>query len=110
MQLSQVLQTLELPHDGSEITYDEAKAQYRLLIQVWHPDKYAHNDKLLAMSTSKMKEINAAWDILEKHFASGADTAVRSVSVPEVNVDHSRVALRRFIFQQIYGNAGIYYY
>lgn len=35
MELSQAFQILEIPA-GS--TYDEAKAAYRLLVKVWHPD------------------------------------------------------------------------
>ena len=52
-------------------TFDEAKAAYRQLVQVWHPDKHAHNEKLQAKATSKIKEINAAWLEVEAYFKNG---------------------------------------
>lgn len=39
-------------------TFDEAKAAYRQLVQVWHPDKHAHNEKLQAKAMElKKREI-----------------------------------------------------
>lgn len=110
MELSQALQTLDIPLDVTAVTFDEAKEQYRLLIHVWHPDRHSHNQKLQDKATNKVQEINAAWDVLEKHFASGASVAVRGVSVPDSIVDNRREALRRFIFRQIYSNFGMFHY
>lgn len=56
-------QSFEILEISSDVNYEEAKAAYRLLVQVWHPDKHSHNDKLHAKATNKIKEINAAWTV-----------------------------------------------
>lgn len=58
---------LEISQDS---TYDEAKAAYRLMAQVWHPDKYTHNENLHAKATEKFKQINAAWSEIDAYFKS----------------------------------------
>ena len=55
-----------------EATYEEAKASYRLMCQVWHPDKHTHSEQLHAKATSKIKEINAAWSQIEDYFKDAA--------------------------------------
>jgi DnaJ-class molecular chaperone len=69
MDLNRCFEILEI---SPESTYEEAKAAYRLMAHVWHPDKHAHNDKLYARATSKFKEINAAWSDIEAYFKHGA--------------------------------------
>jgi hypothetical protein len=59
-------------------TFDEAKTAYRQLVQVWHPDKHAHNEKLQAKATGKIKEINAAWLEVEAYFKSGGAEAPKA--------------------------------
>lgn len=59
-------------------TFDEAKAAYRQLVQVWHPDKHAHNEKLQAKATGKIKEINAAWIEVEAYFKNGGAQAAET--------------------------------
>jgi len=80
MNLSQCLDILEVPRDASSVTFEEAKEAYRLLVQVWHPDKYGHNEKLCAKATCKMQVINAVWDQVEAHFKAGTATAIMRVS------------------------------
>ncbi len=49
-------------------TADEIKKSYRKLSMQYHPDKVAHlGDEFRAIAETKMKEINAAYDYLEKH-------------------------------------------
>jgi len=55
---------------SSDATYGDAKAAYRLMAQVWHPDKHSYNDKIHTKATNKLKEINAAWSTLEEYFKS----------------------------------------
>lgn len=69
MNINDCYKTLEIPPDS---TYEEAKAAYRLMAQVWHPDKHSHNDKIHAKATAKLKEINAAWNNIEGHFKNSA--------------------------------------
>ncbi|HSF66213.1 MAG TPA: DnaJ domain-containing protein [Nitrospiraceae bacterium] len=45
-------------------TPEEIKQSYRLLLQVWHPDRFQHNPQLLAKAEQKTREINAAFDTL----------------------------------------------
>lgn len=71
MNLNQCLDILEIPRDVTAVTFEEAKAEYRLVVQVWHPDRYGHNDKLLAKATRKMQEINAAWNEVDSYFQGG---------------------------------------
>ncbi len=68
MNLNRNFDVLEI---SSDATFEDAKAAYRLMVQVWHPDKHAHNEKLQAKATSKIKEINRAWLEVEAHFLNG---------------------------------------
>jgi cytochrome c-type biogenesis protein CcmH/NrfG len=58
----------ELLEISPDATYEEAKAAYRLMAQVWHPDKHSLNDKIHAKATSKFKELNAAWSDIQEYF------------------------------------------
>jgi len=66
-ELKRCFEILEVSPDA---TYDEAKAAYRLMVQVWHPDKYSYNDKVHAKATNKFKELNNAWSDAEAYFKS----------------------------------------
>ncbi|NVN97606.1 J domain-containing protein [Candidatus Nomurabacteria bacterium] len=57
---------------SSSASHEEAKVAYRLMCQVWHPDKYTHSEQLHTKATSKIKEINDAWSHLEEFFKNGA--------------------------------------
>lgn len=105
MDLNSCLDILEIPRNSSPATFEQAKAAYRLIVQVWHPDKYSHNQKLHEMATEKLKLINAAWDVVEKHFNSGNDMAVKRVTEEELEW---RLHIRKTIFRQIYANAGYF--
>ena len=56
-----------------EATDDEIKTAYRNLARKYHPDKYRDSD-LAEMAGEKMKEINAAYDEVQK-IRSGKTTA-----------------------------------
>lgn len=45
-------------------TPEEITQAYRLLLQVWHPDRFHHNPTLLTKAEQKSREINAAFDTL----------------------------------------------
>lgn len=49
---------------------DEVKAAYRALAKKYHPDNYANNP-LADLAAEKMKEINEAYDTVQKMRASG---------------------------------------
>ncbi len=52
---------LEIPESASP---EEIKQAYRLLLQVWHPDRFHHNPDLLAKAEKKTRDINAAFATL----------------------------------------------
>jgi hypothetical protein len=45
-------------------TPDEIKEAYRLLVQVWHPDRFHHRPALLAKAEEKSGKINVAFETL----------------------------------------------
>src|SRR6267143_1637518 len=45
-------------------TPEEIKESYRLLLQVWHPDRFHHRPKLLAKAEQKSGKINVAFETL----------------------------------------------
>jgi hypothetical protein len=45
-------------------TPDEIKESYRLLLQVWHPDRFHHRPKLRAKAEQKSGKINVAFETL----------------------------------------------
>src|SRR5205085_7988831 len=45
-------------------TPEEIKDSYRLLLQVWHPDRFHHRPALLAKAEEKSGKINVAFETL----------------------------------------------
>lgn len=58
-------------------TDDEIKKAYRDLARKYHPDKYAGTD-LAEVAGEKMKEINAAYDQIQKERAAGISSSYGS--------------------------------
>lgn len=59
--------TLGVSRDASD---DEVKQAYRALARKYHPDKYRDSD-LADVAEEKMKEVNAAYDEIQRMRASG---------------------------------------
>ena len=57
-EINQYYKILELEPGAS---LDEVKEAYRDLAFVWHPDRFAHNTRLQARATIRLKEINEAY-------------------------------------------------
>jgi curved DNA-binding protein CbpA len=55
------LRVLDLGSDASEASIRTA---YRLLIKVWHPDRFQNDTKLKQAAEEKLKEINTAYEFL----------------------------------------------
>lgn len=55
-------------------TDDEIKEAYRALVKKYHPDKFADSD-LAELANEKMKEINSAYDEIQKMREGGAGSS-----------------------------------
>lgn len=44
---------------------DEIKTAYRDLAQVWHPDRFAHDERLRRKAEQNLQRINQAYQVLE---------------------------------------------
>jgi len=60
-EVSRCCRVLNVQHGA---TFEEVKTAYRDLVQVWHPDRFAGNERLQASAQDKLKEINLAWEYL----------------------------------------------
>ena len=57
----------------ADATSQQVKVAYRDLVQVWHPDRFAHNSRLVAQAQANMIKINQSYGILRDHFARMQD-------------------------------------
>ena len=55
-------------------TDDEIKEAYRALVKKYHPDKFADSD-LAELANEKMKEINSAYDEIQKMREGGGSSS-----------------------------------
>jgi hypothetical protein len=60
-EISRCCRVLGVKHGAS---LEEVKKVYRDLVQVWHPDRFAGNDRLRAKAEEQTKEINLAFEYL----------------------------------------------
>ena len=44
------------------VSFEELKTAYRDMVNVWHPDRYAHNPRLQKKAERKLQELNAAYE------------------------------------------------
>jgi len=64
-ELKKYFDLLELPPTAQ---WDEITAAYRELIKVWHPDRFANDEKLRGRAEAKSKELNEAVRQLRRHY------------------------------------------
>ena len=67
-QISAYLELFDLPDAFTEA---QLKQAYHDLVQVWHPDKHSHNERLRQKADEKMKEINQAYEVLQSRLVNG---------------------------------------
>ena len=77
-------------------TDDEIKTAYRNLARKYHPDKYRDSD-LSDLANEKMKEINAAYDEIQKMRAAKSSTAGSGFNPGEHAGDARFADVRRLI-------------
>jgi len=70
-------QALEILGLGPDATSEDIKQAYRDLVKVWHPDRFSDGSRVRRKAEEKLKEINAAYDLLQ-----GYDPALRARSTP----------------------------
>lgn len=58
---------LDLPRNASRVEIDDA---YRLLVRVWHPDRFNHSPELQSATEAKLKRINEAYAVLTEGSSS----------------------------------------
>ena len=73
------LRILELQGNPSP---SEIKDAYRLLVKVWHPDKYSHDPKLQQRAQEKVKLVNSAYEWLNSHIYETDAGPNESVNIP----------------------------
>jgi len=61
MDFKEACAILEVSQDAS---WDDIQAAYRLLVQVWHPDRFGHNPKLQDQAAARLKRINLAYETI----------------------------------------------
>jgi hypothetical protein len=78
-QISAYLELFDLP---DAFTEPQLKQAYHDLVQVWHPDKHSHNERLRKKADEKMKEINQAYALLQSRLINGTFRFDRPTSRP----------------------------
>lgn len=78
--IGKFLELFDLKRDFSQ---EELKAAYRDLVQVWHPDKYAENERLRTRAEAKIKEINDAYKELQNVLSRQAPLNSRPSTAPK---------------------------
>lgn len=62
--LTQYFEILELEPGSAQ---QEIKQAYRDLVNIWHPDRFEHNQRLKEKATEKLKMVNLAYDKLKDY-------------------------------------------
>jgi len=66
--LRRCFELLELSLDAST---KEIKRQYRDLVNIWHPDRFSHSERLKEKAETKLTEINTAYEEVMAYVESG---------------------------------------
>jgi hypothetical protein len=69
MEFRKALRLLEVP-DGASLDAERLRSAHRMLVKVWHPDRFAGDAEMVATATKRLAEINAAYAFLKAHLAA----------------------------------------
>lgn len=88
MDLKPYFDTLELCPGASP---EEIRQAYIDLVNVWHPDRFAHNPRLKERAEKKSRDINAAYKILTSRLGANRKTGsgVQTGRTPGVQTGHT---------------------
>src|SRR5689334_20352258 len=67
---AEAYRTLDL-QPGADL--GSVRQAYRLLVKVWHPDRFTHDPGLQAASDEKLKHINASYQAIVAFLAGGSE-------------------------------------
>jgi len=65
--INQCIEILGLKPGASQ---EEVNQAYRDLVNVWHPDRFADNQRLQKKAEGKLKEINASYEYIKPFYRS----------------------------------------
>jgi tetratricopeptide (TPR) repeat protein len=83
--LEECYRLLEVPHGASA---EEIRKAYRLLVNVWHPDRFEHSSELRAAAQQKLQAINLAYErIREAPLAAGGGPPAESGGARDAQLD-----------------------
>lgn len=57
----------EILNISPDSSFEEVKQAYKDLVQIWHPDRYAHNRRLQQRAEEEFKNINSAYENIKKN-------------------------------------------
>ena len=77
---------------SSSASDDEVKDAYRKLARKYHPDNYVNNP-LSDLATEKMKEINEAYDEVQRQRKNGGSAMAAAMAIPMAAIASSRAIL-----------------
>jgi hypothetical protein len=87
-QLSKCYQLLGLEAGASQ---EQVRQAYRDLVNVWHPDRFSHDQRLRLIAQEKLKEINGAHEFLKASFfeasIASAANATSEAEAPNTEPD-----------------------
>jgi uncharacterized membrane protein len=80
---------------------EDLKQAYKDLAQVWHPDRFAHNPRLKSKAEDKLKQINQAYEVLDRALIERAKfQAAKAAARSADPSDQTAEQLAREVYQQ----------
>lgn len=79
MDIKRCFEILELNPDAS---IDEAKQAYKDLVNIWHPDRFSTNPRLIQKAEKKLKEVNQAYETLKSLLPSKPELEKEAEKAP----------------------------
>jgi chromatin remodeling complex protein RSC6 len=91
---SKYFKILEVPSCAS---IEEVRAAYRMLVKVWHPDRFPNDNVLRETATERLKSINEAYEFLTNYFALPPSEASHSYKSSAGSEDTQRTPSAAFM-------------
>ncbi|MGE5445926.1 MAG: universal stress protein [Ignavibacteriales bacterium] len=95
-------ESIELFGLNRNFTKTQLEQAYRDLVQVWHPDRYSYNPRLQRKAEAKLKEINNAYELLQKVLASSNKESGKEPSQRSTHSKHGETYSDNIKKQEVY--------